>query len=909
MPTPAFRAAGAWVYTPNNVTNPSALGTITSPVSAINGDALLLICQSRSNTATVATPTGWNLLTGFPVRSGTALGGTIYVFARVHDGTGSDDPSVTWTGLTTGTTGDSSGAGIVAYSNARITLDATNATSDVSAATTTTTLTAVTTGHTNAMAIGIAIKLLESSGQTSTVSGFTERVDSSTTAGTGHVIEVSDKLVAAVGSSGTGTVTWSATTSARALTVTLALQVSPITAVVGTASETDASQEIPAPVGESLGMPFEVLAPVTPKTVTVDQSVETDGAQLVKSTLRRLVGGTSETEICSALSSVGPVGKSLSMPFTVASAPKLIAVATVFDTETSQVVKSVLRRLVSTITETDTPQAAYRRPLRRLAGTVAEANFSQITYRRPLRRLAVTTNEVDSGLIVTRRGTVGTVLETETVRAIGKAKTKLVGQVVETDISTLTKKSKSRGVGQSVETDTGRIVTPFRPRVVGTVTETDAVQVVSGGCEAGRSLYMPFSVASPPPRPVIQTAREVDISDTVTPYKRGVGTVHETEVAQGITGGCVAGRSLYMPFVVASPAGALTVHTASETDSSGIATPHKRGIGTAQETESAQAIFGRCDAGRSLYMPFTVQPGVGPHVIAVGTSSEIGAVQSATHLKTRAVVKVAEASVAQNAAPIKTRPSLGQSSELDTAQSVTYRKLRGVGQSPETDSAQTATRCKSKVLGTVTETDTVQPLSHKKIHAVGQAVESDRAQTIFGKGFVITVSTVTETTLARPLTRNKKRVVSMISPAQEQVWTVSEVDTCFGLTARRSRYFAVTQISEADEAQTIARGKGRVKTVSEFDIAQSITGSRRYLVGMAKEIESRNDPLINSGLEDEIVYEPFRPFMPEPMMMDVELVTTSTAPIRVAPREPLKVSRSGPIRSRLKEPVKSNGHS
>jgi hypothetical protein len=222
---PTFRAAGTTSFTASNVQNPSTL-TPGAPAGKASGDLLLLVCESRSITATVATPTGWTLLTGFPVRSGTASGGTIYVFARIADGSGNDTPSPAWSGLTTGTSGDASGATILAYSgvtNPGFVLDGAASSSDLSAQTTTTTVPAITTGLAQTLVVGVTMKLLESSGQTSTVSGRNERVDQSTTSGTGHIVEVCDTVLATAGTTGACTLTWSATTSARALTVSFGI--------------------------------------------------------------------------------------------------------------------------------------------------------------------------------------------------------------------------------------------------------------------------------------------------------------------------------------------------------------------------------------------------------------------------------------------------------------------------------------------------------------------------------------------------------------------------------------------------------------------------------------------------------------------------------------------------------------
>lgn len=223
MASPAFRAAGTGVFPANNIPNPSTLAC-TAPAGRVSGDLILCITWCRSITATVSTPANWNLVSGFPKRSGTASGGSVYVFSRIADGTSTDNCSPSWSGPTTGTSGDSSGAVIIAWSGLTETLDGTIQTSDLAAQTTTSVIPAFTTGTNNSLVIGIAMKLLESSGQTSTVATFTERYDGSTTSGTGHVEEVSDKAltgVSSAGSSGTATVTWSATTSARALTVSL----------------------------------------------------------------------------------------------------------------------------------------------------------------------------------------------------------------------------------------------------------------------------------------------------------------------------------------------------------------------------------------------------------------------------------------------------------------------------------------------------------------------------------------------------------------------------------------------------------------------------------------------------------------------------------------------------------------
>lgn len=225
---PAFRALGTSSFTSNNVANPTSL-TPGLP-TRVRGDVLLCFTWSRSISATVSTPSGWTLLSGFPLASGTSSGGKVYVFARVVDG-GESAPTVTWTGLTTGTSGDASGAVIASFSGLDTSrglasiIDGSATSSDQSASTTTCTIPSITTLSGMSLRIAIALKLLESSGATWTPpSGFTEFFDLNTTTGTGHWVEGAAAVVNAIGSTGTTTAAPSVTTSSRALGVSFSLR-------------------------------------------------------------------------------------------------------------------------------------------------------------------------------------------------------------------------------------------------------------------------------------------------------------------------------------------------------------------------------------------------------------------------------------------------------------------------------------------------------------------------------------------------------------------------------------------------------------------------------------------------------------------------------------------------------------
>lgn len=215
--TPTFRAAGTWAFTSNNVSASSSLAP-GAPAGKAVGDLLILISESRSITATAATPAGWTIVSGFPKRSATTSGGTIYMWTRIADGTSADTPTVAWSSLTSGTSGDSTGAGILAYTGVTATLDGTITVTDLASQTSSSTITGLTTALINTLVLSVAVKIVESSGQTSTTS-WTERADNSTTSGTGHIVEVVELDTTTAGATGTHTVTWSGTTSARVLAV------------------------------------------------------------------------------------------------------------------------------------------------------------------------------------------------------------------------------------------------------------------------------------------------------------------------------------------------------------------------------------------------------------------------------------------------------------------------------------------------------------------------------------------------------------------------------------------------------------------------------------------------------------------------------------------------------------------
>lgn len=268
-----FRAANLGPSTANSVLNPTSLAC-TKPASTVAGDLLLLITDSRSRTATCATPSGWSLLTGFPVISGTASGGQIYVFTRTADLSATDSPTIVWTGLSTGMAGDSCNSCICAIQNAVPVRDGIATPTD-QAATTSWTMPATTTGTDNSIVIAVSVKVSDTS-QTTTITNFTEQVDNSTTTGTGHITEISSLAVPTHGSSGTGTVTPSNTTSSRVLAVSFGMLAGtpiPLGASSGVASDSLAlSAPTSVPLGASSGAATPTLELSAPTTIALDTS-------------------------------------------------------------------------------------------------------------------------------------------------------------------------------------------------------------------------------------------------------------------------------------------------------------------------------------------------------------------------------------------------------------------------------------------------------------------------------------------------------------------------------------------------------------------------------------------------------------------------------------------------------------
>lgn len=455
MATPAFRAAGTAVFTSNNVSNPTSL-TPTKSGSTVNGDLMVLITESRSITATVGTPTGWTIVSGFPKRSATASGGSFYAFVRTADGGANDAPTVTWTGLTTGTNGDSSGARIISYSGTSATADGTPPAANDASSTTSITIPAHTTLLNNSMVFGAAMRVNDTA-HTFTTATFTERTDDHTTSGTGHGTTTSSKLQVTAGSSGTATVTPSNTTASRTLAISFGFKQDISSIAVALVTETDVMFAMGKQKRKEIAL-ISQTATVFPlgktKSRTLSLITETDVVNPLGRTKNKAVAQVTETDVVFAITpQEGGTNVALNL-----------------------------------VTETDEVLAMARLKSRTLA--------------------QLTETDIVNPLTVTKSKAIALVTETDTVFPLRASKGRILTQIVETDLVNDMLVRKTRETAFVIETDLVFGLTASKSRNLALITETDTLFALSAKKYANLALVtetdqvfrMSITGGTPPPR-------------------------------------------------------------------------------------------------------------------------------------------------------------------------------------------------------------------------------------------------------------------------------------------------------------------------------------------------------------------------------------------------------------------------
>lgn len=828
MAVPAHRALGSTVHAANSVANPTSL-TPTKGGSTVNGDLLVCWTWCRSITATVGTPSGWDLGTGFPKRSATASGGSIYVFTRIADGSGSDGPTVTWTGVTTGTSGDTSSAVILSVQNAVGTLDhSAIAFSDLAAQTNTSTIPDVTSLHDQAYAVHLTFKFVESG--TSTQTTYTERTDAVTTNGSGNCSTTGSVTKATAGAVGTGTVTWSNTTSARALSCAIALRNAPTTVTVTPATTADAPQSdmFPHPptnptiswgTGGTGGNSATCTAPsVTEGDLllllyrsiagTAFSPIITGGASGQWTTLYSDDSGTSAQgrgTIYAKIAEVGDGGTyTITGPVVGAGDHVVvnIGVVRVGRGNTINRIKNV---------ETDAPHDA----------SGATHTISGITTKKD-NDLVVLMVTGDGALgRDTYAGTDPAVL-TETTQVV--TATGLDGFITSASALRTTKGATGSYTYNSTTASTadgariliGITTASFieKPVTISVVTETDSA----------RTLFV-FKVT-----PVSETDTAITLVYT---HSLSVTPATETDSA----------RTLSITGVTLTPA--------AETDSS-IALAygldiHAYDIVTATETSSAQVL--------SYYKTVTItqagdtaaaQTESAQKELSVSTAAEADTGQAVTFYRSVDITRATE-SDSSIAISYDKHVDLTVASESDSAQTLLSGKLYDIVHAAETDSAQVVTPYHAVGITTVTETDSALAQSISKAYTISPASEADsaQAQTFYR---AVTITPATETDEAVHIVVKADILVTITS--------VAETDAAIAISFVKPLVKTITPVSEVDAARILHYAHAPTLTpATESDSVLSVTDYKTVEIGFVVETDSAETPAISHIIPFDLVTE------------------------------------------------------
>lgn len=166
---PAIRgSAAAAAATAGNVATPATLSPALPAHQA--GDLLLCFTACRSATPTVATPSGWTQLLNV-----TGTNGRIALFGKIAASASETAPSVTWSSLTTGTSGTPAQAQCAVFSGvlSPLTVDVTGTVENGAAATATSASgTAITTLTDQDLVLALSTRL-DDAGTWSAPAGFT----------------------------------------------------------------------------------------------------------------------------------------------------------------------------------------------------------------------------------------------------------------------------------------------------------------------------------------------------------------------------------------------------------------------------------------------------------------------------------------------------------------------------------------------------------------------------------------------------------------------------------------------------------------------------------------------------------------------------------------------------------------
>lgn len=252
----------------------------------------------------------------------------------------------------------------------------------------------------------------------------------------------------------------------------------------------------------------------------------------------------------------------------------------------------------------------------------------------------------------------------------------------------------------------------------------------------------------------------------------------------------------------------------------------------------------------------TAQPIARIKTRIIGQVAETDVPQIITAVRSRATGQATETDVSR---PITTLPRVNRTTETDVAQAVTRIKTKLINQVIETDISTATTSRKTKTLAQAVATDVSQPVVERKTKAFGQATETDLA-TVTAKRKTKALAQAVETDIAQIIVRPgqvNRTIETDVAQAVTRVKTrvigqALESNTANAVTERKSRL--VAQTVETDISNSAAKGKlrilgqaqetelaqpialpGKIRLVTETDIAQPITRIKRRIIGQVVE--------------------------------------------------------------------------
>jgi Concanavalin A-like lectin/glucanases superfamily len=250
---------GAAVASAGNVVNPTNLVPVL-PAHQV-GDLLLCYSACRSATPTVAIPSGWTQLVNV-----TGTVGRLALFGKIAASASETNPTVTWSGLTTGSGGTPVQAQCAVFMNTQLSTDVLGAVENAAGSTTVVASgAAITTLTADDLVLSLAFRP-DDAGTWTVPSGFTLLGSAGTTSGADMAIGWSYQVKAVAGSSAPADYSIAGATSQASTGIQIALKETvagtPVNSSDASGATTEASSLVARPTAPDVNsVTTESLAP------------------------------------------------------------------------------------------------------------------------------------------------------------------------------------------------------------------------------------------------------------------------------------------------------------------------------------------------------------------------------------------------------------------------------------------------------------------------------------------------------------------------------------------------------------------------------------------------------------------------------------------------------------------------